>query len=191
MIKKKYLTTKGDIVNHYRAALIKRNVIPIIFILILLITVAAVKVMDMNGGSKIFMFILIPIVAIFTIIHTPYSLAKKILKQNVFFQHDISIEISSEGLRQEAYNSNMFLKWSEAHNYFESKKNFAILISEQQACIIPKRIFTFDEITTISKILKGNITPPKNSQNKKILIGIAIYIMLFLVILLALIFLQP
>ena len=189
MITKKFLTTKEDIVSYYKTALMKNNTSPIIFIIVLLITVSISKVMNMDSEIKILIIIIMPIIAIVAIISSPYSIAKKLFKQNVFFQHDIFIELSEDGMKQDVYNSNSFLKWTDAYKYFESKKIFAVFISEQQAYIIPKRIFTENEIATVSRILRNNITPPKNSRKKKLLIGIGIYIVLFAVITIAMMFL--
>ena len=189
MITKKFLTTKDDIASYYKTIFVKNSVAPSLFIIMLFVVVGIFKLMNVSGELKMFAIFIVPIVTIATIVITPYSIAKKMLAQNVFLKHDIFVELSEDGMKQEIYNSNSFLKWTDAYNYFESKKIFAIFISEQQAYIVPKRIFARDEIENISKILKDSIILPKNNKKKKILIGIGIYVVLFIVITIAMMFL--
>ena len=181
MIKKNYIITKDDLVAYYRVAVVKGNTIPCIFIIVLSISHLISKVTDTSVGVNIFIVILMLLAATYALIKSPYAIAEKVLKQTVAFQHDIFVEFSEQGFKQEVYNSNSFLKWSDAFKYFESKKTFAIFLTEQQVYIIPKRFFTTDEIAAISKLLKDNVIS-KDDSNKKLLMKIAPYLILFVVL---------
>ena len=162
-IKKTFLTTKDDLVSFYKAMIYKKQV-PMLCLIIIIISILAIVLnigsIALGGFGVVGMIIILLAIS-------PYTNAKKLLKQNVFFQHDISVELSEEGMKQDTYNSNVFLKWEDAYNYFESKKNFAVFISEQTAYVIPKRIFSEEEIKQISQLLKDNIIPPKKKRLHK------------------------
>jgi hypothetical protein len=160
IIKKTFLTTKDDLVSYHKA-IIYKNQVPLICLIIIVISILSIV---LNVGSiALGGFAVVGIITILLAI-SPYANAKKTLKQNVFFQHDISVELSKEGMKQDTYNSNVFLKWEDAYNYFESKKNFVIFISEQTSYVIPKRIFSEEEIKEVSQLLKDNIIPPKKKR---------------------------
>ena len=164
MIKKTFLTTKDDLVSFHKALNYKYRVpLVCVFTIIISILTAALK-WDVSTFLLGLGFVVVWAILLAV---TPYIIAKKALKQNVGFQHNMSFEISDEGMKQETYNSNVFLKWGDAYNYFENKKTFAIFIQQQAAFVIPKRIFSEEEIKEVSQLLKDKIIPPKKKNNRK------------------------
>ena len=168
VIKKTFLTTKDDLVLFYKAVNYKYRV-PVICLFIIIISILT---MALKWDVSIFLLSLgmslVIVAGVIILAFSPYTNAKKTLEQNVLFQHDISIELSNEGMKRDSYNFNIFLKWEDVYCYFESKKTFAIFISQEMGYVIPKRIFSEEEVKEVSQLLKDKIIPPqKKKKNNK------------------------
>ena len=164
-ITKTFLTTRDDIIKFYFGN--RRFNLGIPYMLLaamIVITGIAQTFAAPDYGTILFIVVGATVLSVFTI--SPYVMSKKIITQNVFFQHDITVDISPEGIRQDAYNSTAFFKWDEAFDFFENKHTIAVFISQYQAYILPKRVFAEEELTAVSQLLRGSIVSKRKKWHK-------------------------
>jgi len=180
-IEKVFLTTKDDLVGFYRGWYRFNHGVLYTLIFAALTIVGAIRFFT-DAGSENLLLAFIGIAGIAFFAWSPYNMSKKMITQNAFFKKDITIHVSPEGLKQETCSSNVFLKWEEAFDFFESKNTIAIYISQAQAYVLPKRVFTADETAEISSIIRSSIIPKSKKWRKTLTTAILSFLLAIFVL---------
>jgi hypothetical protein len=172
-IKKTFQYTQKDLQAFYNVLIYKRTILPLCSIipLVLIVGFLIAPIFHENSSAAHYVSLGIVFSIVITsimLVFSPKESAKKTLEQNIFFKHEVSVEFSAEGFKDDCHGASAFIKWEDVYNYFEDKKTFAVFVSEENGYIIPKRLFSETETVEISALLKERIVTPKmrKQQNK-------------------------
>lgn len=161
MIKKNFKFIKSDLVAYYKNNVIWQFLLPIVTAAALLGVFVLVSDVMLFGFRYYQINYLIPVAAFAVAFASPHLTAKNVLSQNVFFKNEIEYIFEDNKIICNSYNSTSTIMFSDLYRFYESKKIFALFLSQNEAFIIPKRILSKDEITGISKVLHSNVKKRK------------------------------
>ena len=80
----------------------------------------------------------------------------KVFKTNKTLRYDLHFEVNESGVSCTSEQGNAIVKWEDVYKVLEDKFGIYILIAKTQGFIVPKRILTDDDISSILKIMEEN-----------------------------------
>ncbi len=157
MIQKRFTVIKKDLVQYGYLALQAKYTLTLLFGVSVFMVAVLVDSVGENSFASSDIIFLLPVVLFFVFLFMPYILAKKTITQNTFFKDEFEISVDEEEFRISTTKTHSAMPLKDAHGYREDKRVIALYIMQNQAFLIPKRIFTNEELKEISELLRKNV----------------------------------
>lgn len=192
------LLTEQDVIN-YQKAVIKRTPVFIVaafglFLFVIgvyrIITGEAYICIDQDQTLLLPTILQIVFGALFLFI--PFGMRKAILKSyktNKLLQKPQCYEINHDGIHITSEYTNSSIKWSDLYKAKDTKLNFLLYLSKQQAYVLPKRCFSsVEEVQFMQEVIKLAPVPRERGLRfmKIFRWSLLVYIALAVVVLLVL-----
>ncbi len=194
--------TEDDIYS-YQKSMIPKHLLPIYatiaiacLIAFILVPLLTQSIDPMSISIRIAVFFVILLFVLWGIPSMLRKSSKTALNTNKLLHKTQYYSFNVDGIEASTETSTAFVKWSELYKAVESKDSFQLFISKAQAYVIPKRCFNGNtEQMTILSLLISNAPVPKDETKKtsfmkKLLWGLAIYIIIISVLYIAVLFLN-
>lgn len=113
--------------------------------------------------------------------------AKKSLKTNKMLMATHTYTLNEESISSVSETSSMNSKWSDMYDFRESRNHFLFYISNNQAFLIPKRLFNNNEELSFVRKCTEKIQKPQKSFNLfkvTMMVSMGIVILLFIIMIL-------
>ena len=88
-------------------------------------------------------------------------LFRKLYRNDERFRHEITADISEDGVHVVTPSADTHLKWSAIVRFLESDKIFMLFYAEWTFSVVPKRAFAPGEIDPFRDLLRRKILAPK------------------------------
>jgi hypothetical protein len=134
------------------------------------------RIMPWMGGFLLLLSILIVILRKDAFVPAPFGLMgayflycgfalrrlfRKLYRNDQRYQHEITADISEDGVHVVTPSKDTQLKWSAIVRFLESDKIFMFFYAEWNFSIVPKRAFASDEIDPFRDLLRRKIPASK------------------------------
>jgi hypothetical protein len=86
---------------------------------------------------------------------------RKLYRKDRRYQHEITADISEEGVHVVTPSADTHLKWSAIVRFLESDKIFMLFYAEWNFSVVPKRAFALGEIDQFRDLLRHKISASK------------------------------
>lgn len=191
------LLAEQDVLNYQKAAAKKAPVAIVAAFGLILLVIGAYRIITGEAFVRIDQdqFLLIPTILQIVLgaffLSIPFTMKRAFLKSyktNKLLQKTQSYELNQEGIHITSEFTNSSIKWSDLYKAMNTKMNFLLYLSKQQAYVLPKRCFAnTEELRYVEEIIKLAPVPKERIHFFRISRwGLLIYIALFVIILLIL-----